>query len=1080
MDVISCQSNVTYNRDELLGLRNLACFGLFENLFLRFPLKSKRKRGKRGGKKIRISNFLKQVRSCAGFDVNSDYNRNANIPIITTVRSMSSDHCPPTNDRKVNRSNLIQITCSHMNTITNTSSQSAQFCLLNARSINNKSLAIKDFVVDKCIDVLAITETWLNGTASDDVAINNICPTGFLMHHEPRLSSKGGGIALVFKKHYKMKKGVLDFSYRSFEYVNYLITCSSKSIHLIVIYRPPPSQHNNLTVSLFFQEFGSFLESIAILPNQLIIVGDFNFHLDSIYDINTVRLQCILDSFNLKQHVKEPTHASGHILDLIITRASDETVKNVSILDPLISDHFAVLFQSSCFIKKPYARKEIAYRKLKSIDKDQLVNDITSSSLMNFDQYNDASSLADLYEESLKSLVEHHAPLKHRIVTIRPMAPWYSDEIRVEKSKRRRLERRWRKSRLTIDRQLYVNQCSTVNSLIHQSRITFYTNTINENKNNQRVLFSTVSKMLNLKADKKLPSFTNAASLAEKFVEYFENKITIIRNNFSSADAYQYTSTDLEQPRFQNTLDFFSPTSSEELSSLLYPMSSKSSVLDPMPGFLTKHCLPVLQPIIAKIINLSFEHSIVPVTFKEAVLDPLIKKSSLDSEIYKNFRPISNLRFISKSAEKVVHMRLIQHLDDENLHEVFQSAYKSRHSTETALTRIQNDILCAIDNNQCVALVLLDLSAAFDTVDHDILLHRLQYRFGIGDKCISWLKSYLSDRTQFVNIENKFSSSRNLRCGVPQGSVLGPLLYSMYTAPLADIIRSHNMSFHFFADDTQLYLTFNPNIQNDEISAKNRIEACLHDINKWMMSNKLMLNGGKTEFLILHARHKPSPYLSSIKIGQNIVSTSPSAKNIGVWFDDVVSMDKQIRNICKLSFFHLRNIAKVKKYISFKHCEILIHAFVTSRLDNCNSLLSGMSKGQLKKIQCVQNSAARLLMGTKKYDHITTVLINLHWLPIVQRIKFKILILTFKTLNGMAPKYLEDLLQPYEPTRQLRSANKKLLVQPKYVLKSYGSRAFSYVAPELWNNLTIQIRNSNSLAEFKTSIKTFLFKEAYD
>ena len=175
--------------------------------------------------------------------------------------------------------------------------------------------------------------------------------------------------------------------------------------------------------------------------------------------------------------------------------------------------------------------------------------------------------------------------------------------------------------------------------------------------------------------------------------------------------------------------------------------------------------------------------------------------------------------------------RLNCHLENANLHETFQSAYKKGHSTETALTRIHNDILCAIDDNECVILVLVDLSAAFDTVDHDILIERLKHRFGITGKALTWIKSFLCERTHFVKIGSKRSDNHKLCCGVPQGSVLGPILYSMYTAPLADVISKHGMNYHFYADDSQIFLSFKPNDPGEPTLSKARVEACVQDIN---------------------------------------------------------------------------------------------------------------------------------------------------------------------------------------------------------------------------------------------------------
>ena len=228
------------------------------------------------------------------------------------------------------------------------------------------------------------------------------------------------------------------------------------------------------------------------------------------------------------------------------------------------------------------------------------------------------------------------------------------------------------------------------------------------------------------------------------------------------------------------------------------------------PTWLLKECLPALLPVITKIVNLSLSQCEMPENLKEALLITLLKKLLLDHEVLKNFRPVSNLAYLSKLIEMVVDSQVTKHMDDNNLHEIFQSAYKPLHSTETAMLRVKNDILCALDEGNAVLLVCLDLSAAFDTVDHAILLERLEKCIGITGSCLAWFKSYLSNRSQRVLINGATSSPHKLFCGVPQGSVLGPKLFNIYTLPLGDILRKHSSMFHIYADDDNIYLVFKP------------------------------------------------------------------------------------------------------------------------------------------------------------------------------------------------------------------------------------------------------------------------------
>ena len=193
-----------------------------------------------------------------------------------------------------------------------------------------------------------------------------------------------------------------------------------------------------------------------------------------------------------------------------------------------------------------------------------------------------------------------------------------------------------------------------------------------------------------------------------------------------------------------------------------------------------------------------------------------------------------------------------------------------------------------------------------------------------------------------------------------------------------------------------------------------------------------------------------------------------------------MSMDKQINSICQSAFYHLRNIDQIRKHTSFRHWETLIHAFVTSKIDHYNILLSGLKQDQIRKRQYVQNSAARLLTGTHKHKHITPVLRDLPWLLVHECIRFKILLMTFKYLNQLAPSYLSDLLIHYRLSRTLRSSDKELLVQTRCHLKTYGERAFSFIAPKLWNTLPLSIKRCNSAESFKSTLKTYLFRNYYE
>ena len=291
--------------------------------------------------------------------------------------------------------------------------------------------------------------------------------------------------------------------------------------------------------------------------------------------------------------------------------------------------------------------------------------------------------------------------------------------------------------------------------------------------------------------------------------------------------------------------------------------------------------------------------------------------------------------------------------------------------------------------------------------------------------------------------------------------------------PLGNIIRNHSINFHCYADDTQLYLSIKP----DESNQLSKLQTCLKDIKSWMSCNFLMLNSEKTKILVLGPKNLRDSMSTHIATLDGItLASSTTVRNLGVIFDQDLSFNSHIKQTSRTAFFHLRNITKIC-ILSKTDAEKLIHAFVISRLDYCNSLLSGCPNKSIKTLHLIQNAAARVLTETRKRDHISPVLASLHWLPVQFRIEFKIL--TYKALHGQAPSYLKELIVPYYPTGTLRFLNAGLLVVPIVSKSRTGARAFSYQAPLQWNQLPVVVREADTLSTIKRRLKTFLFDKAY-
>ena len=268
-------------------------------------------------------------------------------------------------------------------------------------------------------------------------------------------------------------------------------------------------------------------------------------------------------------------------------------------------------------------------------------------------------------------------------------------------------------------------------------------------------------------------------------------------------------------------------------------------------------------------------------------------------------------------------------------------------------------------------------------------------------------------------------------CGVPQGSCLGPLLFVVYASKLFTIIKNLS-NVHCFADDTQLYLSFKSDDKSgldEAISAMNR---CIGDLRNWMIRDRLMINDDKTELILIGSRQQLGKIndVCNISVGDYDIYPSSCVRNLGAWFDNKLSMSTHVTKICNAAFYHLHNTRRIKKYLSRDSLLTLIQAFITSRLDYCNVPLYGLPNSQIVKFQRVQNAAARLVLSRSKYSHISPALYQLHWLPVQHRVHFKILILTFKAIHGLAPKYIIELINIKPRSIYNLRSNQSLLLDP--------------------------------------------------
>uniref|UniRef100_A0A8C5C924 Reverse transcriptase domain-containing protein n=1 Tax=Gadus morhua TaxID=8049 RepID=A0A8C5C924_GADMO len=477
-----------------------------------------------------------------------------------------------------------------------------------------------------------------------------------------------------------------------------------------------------------------------------------------------------------------------------------------------------------------------------------------------------------------------------------------------------------------------------------------------------------------------------------------------------------------------------------------------------------------------------------PSELKKAVVKPTLKKKDADPDCLKNYRPVSNLPVVSKLLERIVLDQLNSHLQTNNLHCPVQSGYRPNHSCETLLVRMTDDIFREIHADNIVIVVLLDLSAAFDTIDHKRLLKKLENDFGITGSALNWFKSYLKDRSFGVKIDVSISNLLCLLFGVPQGSLLGPILFILYIKQLQKIAEKYGLSIQLYADDSQLYISFHPMRPTELCDITARINNCLSEIKSWMIENFMKLNESKTELLVMGKPLVLKKHNLEVKIQFGDTTITPtickgdSWKSLGVPLDASLNMERQVNNVKQKCSWDMTNLRTIRRYLDEKVKLMLIKQLIISKLDYCNALYMNLTKTRLRKLKSALNTGVRFIYDiTDMNVDLTPYYKKAHILPIEQRIFFKVCLLCFKVVNGVAPVYLQELvtMNSNDPTlreSRLRPADVVQMKLPKISKLKATNRRFSNYAPEAWNSLPSRLRKFDNISIFKGQLKIFLFE----
>ena len=918
----------------------------------------------------------------------------------------------------------------------------------------NKTPDIMEHLLDRDPSLVFLSETWLKSNRNNVTAL--VKDYGYILLHNRRKNREkatGGGVGILLKMDLKYKQ-VPHKQFSSFEHIIIRIPVTGRtSLLLVSIYRVL-----FVSTAVFLDEIVTLFEMLVTMKDNFILAGDVNIHMDEDY-IYANRFKDILNTFNMVQHVDVSTHRQGHTLDIVVTFGDNPIITNIESNEYDISHHSLVDFHAA-IVPEVKHEKEITYRKWKDIDPEQFKKDVSEKTALTSESFGENMRT---YNKVLTEILEEHAPVKSRIIKVVPNAPWFDAEYASLRKQRRKAEKRYKKSQLASDKDKYRTLRKQATQLAREKKCSYYGEKL-EGANN-KVLYSTINKLLDDESEVVLPESTSDIDLANSFLSFFTKKIQKIRDTFPKDSRVDVVG----DYGVLTKLSTFDVATEDEIRQIVLSYGVKCSPDDPVPSAVLNTYSDLFIPIWAKLVNMSLEHGTMD-CLKKAVLIPLIKQLDdiIDKDNFKNYRPVSNLLFVGKLIERVVSIRLNKHMTDNDLHSDFQHGYKKGHSTETLLLKVVNDLLVSCDKQLPSIVMLLDLSAAFDTVDQSKLLSIIQHEIGIDGVALKWFESFLKGRIQKVKIGNSYSDESDLNYGVAQGSVLGPDLFNIYIRSLKKYVEPARFSIFGFADDHQLLKTFLPLFQINALDGD--INNCFRLITEWMNSYFLRLNAGKTKILVI----LPPSLRNTIKIQGTFIDEKcirfvHSARNLGVILDDELSFKEQINKVVKSCFFSIRKLCKIKAFLTFEQLRTAVSALIFSKIDYCNSLYFGINATLLMKLQYVQNSAARLVRKRNHfYGSTNDVIRHCHWLRIKERIIFKICLIVRKCLNGTAPDCLSGMLKYVSSSRTT-----KLEQYP--FSSSFGNRCFARVGPKLWNLLPSHVRAETDVVKFKNLLKSFLF-----
>ena len=945
---------------------------------------------------------------------------------------------------------------------------------LNIRSLSSHHdellLLLSSFGIS--LDVIGISES---KEQTNHGFLTNVDISGYTMYSTPTKSSCGGAALYVKSLLNHKPREDLSVCKDEFEMVGVeILNSKSKNIICCCVYR-----HPNTDAQEFVNFLDNLLQNLGKENKQIFLMGDFNLnllnyenHSDTNDFINT------MVSHYLLPYILHPTRVTDHsstVIDNIFSNTTEFDTKSGNILCD-ISDHFPqfLIVYRAC---PDYKSCSLSKHDFSNFDENQFVNDYSELDLtiLNDDDVSVDDKFGAYYEK-LSNLVEKHVPSKkmtRREIKLQSK-PWINSEIIRLIKYRNKLKRRMIRRRTIENEYLYKRFRNRIANEIKASKKRYYHQFFSEHSGNMKMLWSGIRSIINIKK-------TALSGISQLVVD--GNKITDPKEIASSLNKYFVSvpeQVDKDIPRtnkspmdylnhcVQNSF-FLSPADPKEIESIILSFSNKKSVGPySIPVRLLKTLACEISESFSLIVNDSFSTGNYPEKLKVGRVIALHKKGSTDNP--SNYRPISLLSIFSKIFGKLMHKRLNDFLETNNVLHNLQFGFRKKHSTAHALISLTEKIKQTIDNGNLACGVFIDLKKAFDTVNHTILLKKLEH-YGIRGVPLQWFKSYLTDRKQYVSVCGNISETLQIKCGVPQGSVLGPLLFLLYINDLAKV--SEKLTFFLFADDTNIYY------ESSNISdIQKTVNKELNKVRKWLEANRLALNIDKTNFVIFHSPKNLYNDQITIKFGGKKVSQETCVKFLGVLLDSSLSWKPHITELTKKLSRTVGLFCKIRHYAPLETLKMLYHGIFFPFISYGIQVWGLTYPTYLEKVFILQKKIIKCMTFNDIRTPSSPLFHQLELLKLDDINNLEIASFVYECINGLVPQYFENFFTSLSSKHSLgtRQSKKGNLFLERQNTVQYGIRSIHYSGAKLWNSVPPEIRLLSTTKKFRSELKVYFIK----